>query len=47
MSIFIVGVVLVLIETARRCWKTLRGDPIPEEAFGKPEKEIEVRLGCC
>lgn len=32
--LFIVGVALVLIETARRCWKTLRGHPIPEEAFG-------------
>ena len=47
MGIFIIGVVLVLIETTRRCWKTLRGYPIPEEAFGQPEKDIEVRLGCC
>ncbi len=47
MSIFIVGVVLVLIETSRRCWKTLQGQPIPEEAFGEPEKELEVRLSCC
>jgi len=47
MSIFIVGVVLVLIETGRRCWKTLHGQPIPEEAFGEPEKELEVRLSCC
>ena len=47
MSIFIIGVVLVLIETGRRCWKTLHGQPIPDEAFGEPEKEIEVRLSCC
>jgi carbon starvation protein len=47
MSIFILGVVLVLIETARRCWKTLHGVPIPTEAFGEPEKEMEVRLSCC
>lgn len=47
MAIFILGVVLVLIETARRCWKTLRGGPIPVEAFGEPEKELEMRLGCC
>src|SRR5664279_4789553 len=40
MSIFITGVVLVLIETTRRCWKTLRGHPIPVEAFGEPEKDI-------
>jgi len=47
MTIFIVGVVLVLIETARRCWKTLHGAPIPEEAFGGPEADMEVRLSCC
>ena len=47
MTIFIVGVVLVLVETGRRCWNTLHGKPIPEEAFGEPEKEMEVRLGCC
>jgi carbon starvation protein CstA len=46
MTIFIVGVVLVLIETGRRCWKTLHGTPIPEEAFGEPEKELVMR-GCC
>ena len=46
MSIFILGVVLVLIETARRCWKTLNGMPLPEEAFGEPEKELIMR-GCC
>ena len=46
MTIFIVGVVLVLIETGRRCWKTLHGAPIPEEAFGEPEKELVMR-GCC
>jgi carbon starvation protein len=47
MSIFIVGVVLVLVETVRRCWKTLRGEPIPQEAFGLPEEDMEVRLSCC
>jgi carbon starvation protein len=47
MSIFIVGVVLVLVETVRRCWKTLRGEPIPQEAFGQPEEDMEVRLSCC
>ena len=45
MVIFVVGVILVLIESARRCWKTLHGVPIPEEAFG-PVKE-EVKLACC
>ena len=45
MAIFVIGVVLVLIETARRCWKTLHGAPIPEEAFGPPEET--VTMGCC
>ena len=38
MVIFVVGVVLVLIEAGRRCWKTLHGAPVPEEAFGAPEQ---------
>jgi carbon starvation protein len=46
MVIFIVGVVLVLISSARRCWNTLHGAPIPEESFGKPEVE-EMVAGCC
>jgi carbon starvation protein CstA len=58
MSIFIVGLALVLFEAARRCWKTLHGGPIPPEAFGPPEaKKIAPREeapeptavsdGCC
>lgn len=47
MTIFIAGVVLVLIETGRRCWKTLHGQPIPKEAFGEPNHEMEARLSCC
>jgi carbon starvation protein len=46
MVIFIVGVILVLFESGRRCWKTLHGVPIPEEAFGKPEL-TGVKMGCC
>ena len=46
MVIFVTGVVLVLIEAGRRCWKTLHGAPIPEEAFG-PVKEEEVKMTCC
>ena len=42
MVIFIVGVILVVIESARRCWQTLHGAPIPVEAFGKPEELIDV-----
>jgi carbon starvation protein len=58
MSIFIVGVVLVLFKAARRYWKTLHGKPIPPEALGPPEaKKIASReetpeptavpVGCC
>ncbi len=46
MVIFVVGVVLVVIESARRCWNTLHGTKIPEEAFGKPE-EAAMKVGCC
>ncbi len=42
MVIFIVGVVMVVIESARRCWKTLHGTPIPVEAFGAPEELVDV-----
>jgi carbon starvation protein len=34
MVIFIVGVILVVFDAARRCMKTLRGEPVPKEAFG-------------
>ncbi len=46
MVIFVLGVVLVLIECGRRCWKTLHGVPIPEEAFG-PVKDTDVKMACC
>jgi len=46
MLIFVVGVILVLIESARRCWKTLHGVPIPAEAFG-PVKDTDVKMACC
>src|SRR6266568_8486978 len=36
MTIFMLGVVLVLFDVARRCWKTLHGEALPPEAFGKP-----------
>ncbi len=44
MVIFIVGVVLVVIESARRCWKTLHGAAIPVEAFGAPEELEDVAV---
>ncbi len=46
MVIFVVGVVIVLVEAGRRCWQTLHGAPIPQEAFGAPEL-AEVKMGCC
>jgi carbon starvation protein len=46
MVIFVVGVIVVLFEAGRRCWKTLRGAPIPEEAFGKPEATA-IDMSCC
>lgn len=47
MAMFVVGVVLVLISAARRCWMTLQGAPIPKQAFGPPVVDGEVRMGCC
>jgi len=58
MAIFVLGVVLVIFEAARRCWKTLHGVPIPAEAFGPPViREVVEKgdapnpagppMGCC
>jgi len=47
MAIFIVGVILVVGDATRRIWKTLHGEPIPAEAFGPPEKDGPVKMGCC
>ena len=44
MVIFIVGVVLVLIESAKRCWQTLHGAPVPVEAFGAQEELEDVTV---
>jgi carbon starvation protein len=48
MAIFVTGVVLVLLNVARRCWQTLHGEPIPKEAFG-PQVVGEglPSGGCC
>jgi carbon starvation protein len=48
MAIFVTGVVLVLLNVARRCWLTLHGEPIPKEAFG-PQAAGEglPSSGCC
>ncbi len=48
MTIFIVGVVLVVFDAVRRWIKTLNGAPAPQEAFGPPLTAAgEVRMGCC
>jgi len=54
MSIFVIGVILVVFEAGRRCWNTLHGKPIPPEAFGSPVAHkteapapTEVPVGCC
>jgi carbon starvation protein len=47
MAMFVVGVVLVLLDAARRCWLTLHGAPIPKQSFGPPVVDGEIRMGCC
>jgi hypothetical protein len=47
MAIFIVGVFLVFGDAVRRIWKTLHGEPVPEEAFGAEEDHAPVVMGCC
>jgi carbon starvation protein len=48
MAIFIVGVLLVAADAARRIWKTLHGEPVPSEAFGASEEGgSSVPMRCC
>ena len=48
MSIFIVGVIVVVFEAVRRWIKVLNGAPAPQEAFGPPLTDAgEVKMGCC
>ena len=48
MCVFIAGVVLVVIEAARRWIAVMRGAPAPEEAFGPPiTASGEIKMGCC
>jgi len=48
MALFVLGVVLVVIDAARRVWRTMQGEKIPAEAFGPPlTEEGEVKMGCC
>jgi len=47
-SMFIAGVVLVVVDAARRWIRTLNGAPAPIEAFGPPLTAAgEVKMGCC
>jgi carbon starvation protein len=48
MSIFIVGVVLVVFDSIRRWIAVLNGAPAPPEAFGPPTvPEHDAHMGCC
>jgi carbon starvation protein len=47
MTIFIVGVILVVGDAARRIWMTLHGAPVPVEAFGPAEGSSSVPMRCC
>jgi carbon starvation protein len=48
MTIFIVGVVLVVFDASRRWMKTLGGEAIPKEAFGPPEVDLaKPPMRCC
>jgi len=48
MSIFIVGVVLVVFDAVRRWIMVAKGAPAPIEAFGPPLTAAgEVKMGCC
>jgi carbon starvation protein len=48
MSIFILGVVLVVFDAVRRWIAVANGAPAPQEAFGPPLTAAgEVKMGCC
>jgi carbon starvation protein len=47
MALFLVGVVLVLVGVARRCWRTLHGAAVPRDAFGPPVSAAGVPMRCC
>ncbi|MFL5298821.1 MAG: carbon starvation protein A [Anaeromyxobacteraceae bacterium] len=47
MTIFIAGVVLVVADAARRCWKTLHGAALPRDAFGAPVSADGAPMRCC
>ncbi len=47
MTLFMVGVVLVVADAARRCYRTLNGEPVPVDAFGPPVTPEGVPARCC
>jgi len=47
MTLFVAGVILVLVNVAVRCVRTARGEPLPQEAFGPPAAADGVPLRCC
>src|SRR5208337_2998785 len=48
MTIFIVGVILVVCNAAWSWYRVLHGEPVPQEAFGPPlTASGEVKMGCC
>jgi len=48
MTLFIAGVLLVIIDAARRWVAVMRGASVPVEAFGPPVAASgEIRMGCC
>jgi carbon starvation protein len=46
MAIFIVGVILVVAQAARRCMRTLRGEAVPRASAGTT-MATEPPMGCC
>jgi carbon starvation protein len=48
MSIFILGVVLVLFNAVLHWYRMLHGGSVPQEAFGPPVTAAgEIKMGCC
>jgi carbon starvation protein len=48
MSVFIVGVVVIVIDATRRWIAAVNGAPAPDEAFGPPLTTTgDVKMGCC
>jgi uncharacterized membrane protein len=48
MSLFVVGVILVVSAAMRRCWATLHGAPLPVDSFGAEKPAgTTIKGGCC